>query len=78
MIALGNTQLGNAMSDAHIQVYGWINGGGNLSTNNVKPGGNAPAAYDYSPTRFSSIKLSFTSNDCRMRCRTITSIGASA
>ncbi len=49
MVALGNTQLGNAMSDAHVQVYGWINGGGNLSTNNVKPGGNAPAAYDYTP-----------------------------
>ena len=49
MVALGNTQLGNAMSDAHIQVYGWVNGGGNLSTNNVKPGGNAPAAYDYTP-----------------------------
>ena len=37
------------MSDAHVQVYGWINGGGNISTNNVKPGGNAPAAYDYTP-----------------------------
>ena len=49
MVALGNTQLGKAMSDAHVQVYGWIDGGGNLSTNNVKPGGNAPAAYDYTP-----------------------------
>ena len=52
MVALGNTQLGQAMSDAHIQVYGWINGGGNISTNNVKPGGNAPAAYDYTPNTF--------------------------
>jgi hypothetical protein len=26
-----------------------VNGGGNLSTNSVTPGGNAPAAYDYSP-----------------------------
>jgi Putative beta-barrel porin-2, OmpL-like. bbp2 len=49
MVALGNTQLGHAMNDAHVQVYGWINGGGNISTNNVKPGGNAPAAYDYTP-----------------------------
>src|SRR5580700_2695100 len=52
MVALGDTSLGKAMSDAHVQVYGWINGGGNLSTNNVKPGGNAPAAYDYTPNTF--------------------------
>jgi hypothetical protein len=52
MVALGNTQLGHAMNDAHIQVYGWFNGGGNISTNNVKPGGNAPAAYDYTPNTF--------------------------
>jgi len=52
MVALANTQLGKAMSDAHIQVYGWINGGGNISTNTVRPGGNAPAAYDYTPNTF--------------------------
>src|ERR1700722_19906842 len=52
MVALGDTSLGKAMSDAHVQVYGWVNGGGNLSTNNVKPGGNAPAAYDYTPNTF--------------------------
>jgi hypothetical protein len=49
MAALGNTELGKAMSDAHMQVYGWVNGGGNLSTNSVMPNGNAPAAYDYTP-----------------------------
>jgi hypothetical protein len=49
MVALGNTQIGHAMSDAHVQVYGWVAPGGNLSTNTVKPGGNAPAAYDYTP-----------------------------
>ena len=49
MVAIANTGLGKLMSDAHIQVYGWINGGGNISTNSVKPGGNAPAAYDYTP-----------------------------
>jgi hypothetical protein len=48
MSALGNTPAGQWMSDAHIQVYGWINAGGNLSTNTVR-GGNAPAAYDYNP-----------------------------
>jgi hypothetical protein len=48
MAALGNTSLGSWMNDNHIQVYGWINGGGNLSTNTVR-GGNAPTAYDYNP-----------------------------
>jgi Putative beta-barrel porin-2, OmpL-like. bbp2 len=48
MNALGNTPAGQWMSDAHIQVYGWINAGGNLSSNTVR-GGNAPAAYDYNP-----------------------------
>jgi len=49
MVAIANTGLGKWMSDAHLQVYGWVEGGGNISTNNVKPGGNAPAAYDYTP-----------------------------
>jgi hypothetical protein len=48
MNALSNTPAGQWMNDAHIQVYGWINAGGNLSTNTVR-GGNAPAAYDYNP-----------------------------
>ena len=48
MAALGNTSVGQWMNDNHIQVYGWLNGGGNLSTNTVR-GGNAPAAYDYNP-----------------------------
>ena len=49
MAALGNTSLGKAMNDAHVQVYGWVNAGGNLSTNTVKPGGNWPAGYMYTP-----------------------------
>jgi hypothetical protein len=49
MAALGNTRLGQAMSDAHIQVYGWVAPAANISTNTVKPAGNAPAAYDYTP-----------------------------
>lgn len=48
MAALGTTPAGQWMNDAHIQVYGWINAGGNLSSNTVR-GGNAPAAYDYNP-----------------------------
>jgi Putative beta-barrel porin-2, OmpL-like. bbp2 len=49
MVALANTDLGRAMSDGHVQVYGWVNGGGNLSTDTVRPGGNFPAAYMYTP-----------------------------
>jgi hypothetical protein len=52
MVAIANTALGKSMSDSHIQVYGWVNGGGNISTNTVRPGGNAPAAYDYTPNSF--------------------------
>jgi hypothetical protein len=48
MAALGNTAAGNLLNDNHIQVYGWVNVGGNLSNNTVR-GGNAPAAYDYNP-----------------------------
>ena len=49
MVAIANTGLGKAMSDAHIQVYGWVDPGANISTNSVKPGGNWPAAYSYTP-----------------------------
>jgi Putative beta-barrel porin-2, OmpL-like. bbp2 len=48
MAALGNTAAGSWMNENHIQVYGWVNAGGNLSTNTVR-GGNLPAAYDYNP-----------------------------
>ena len=48
MAALGNTPLGQTLNDSHIQIYGWIDPGGNLSTNTVR-GGNAPAAYSYNP-----------------------------
>ncbi len=49
MVALSNNPLGQAMNDAHVQVYGWVAPGANLSTNSTRPGGNAPAAYDYTP-----------------------------
>jgi hypothetical protein len=48
MAALSNTPAGQALNDSHIQIYGWINAGGNLSNNTVR-GGNSPAAYDYNP-----------------------------
>jgi hypothetical protein len=49
MMALANTGLGKLMSEASIQTYGWVNVGGNISTNSVVPGGNAPAAYAFTP-----------------------------
>jgi Putative beta-barrel porin-2, OmpL-like. bbp2 len=48
MAALNNTPFGQALNDSHIQIYGWVDPGGNLSTSTVK-GGNAPAAYSYNP-----------------------------
>jgi hypothetical protein len=48
MTALSNTSAGQWMNDNHIQVYGWVDPSGNLSTSTVK-GGNAPAAYSYNP-----------------------------
>jgi hypothetical protein len=49
MVALGNTEMGKALSDAHVQIYGWIDPAGNISSNNVKPGGNLPVSYDFTP-----------------------------
>lgn len=49
MVGIANTSAGKWLQKNHIQVYGWVNGGGNISTNTVKPGGNAPMAYLYTP-----------------------------
>jgi len=49
MVVLGNTSVGSWLNDAHIQIYGWVDAGGNLSNQKTKPGGNWPAAYDYTP-----------------------------
>jgi len=49
MVAIANTQLGKAMNDAHVQVYGWVEPAANISTNSVKPAGNLPISYDYTP-----------------------------
>lgn len=50
MVALAPSGIGQFMAKAHIQTYGWIDVGGNYSSNST-PGGNAPAAYDYEPRR---------------------------
>ena len=49
MAAMSNTAAGKALNEAHIQIYGWVNFGGNVSTNTVKPGGNWPSSYMYTP-----------------------------
>jgi len=49
MAAISNTSAGKWLEDNHFQIYGWVDGGFNFSSNSVKPGGNAPMAYMYSP-----------------------------
>lgn len=49
MAAIANTSVGKWLQDAHIQIYGWVNGGFNLSTNQLQPAGNAPIGYAYTP-----------------------------
>jgi Putative beta-barrel porin-2, OmpL-like. bbp2 len=49
MVAIANTGLGQWLQDSHIQIYGWLNGGFNLSTNQLQPGGNSPIGYAYTP-----------------------------
>lgn len=49
MTALSNTALGKWMGDNHLQVYGWLDVGANISTSETPHGGNAPAAYLYNP-----------------------------
>jgi hypothetical protein len=51
-IALANTAFGKWMTDTGIQLYGWVDVGANISSSTVKPGGNAPAAYLYTPNTF--------------------------
>ena len=49
MVAIANTGVGQLLSDAHIQIYGWVDVGGNLSTNTQRPAGNNPIGYAYTP-----------------------------
>jgi hypothetical protein len=51
MVAIADTDFGKWLSQAHIQAYGWVDVGGNISSSNTK-GGNSPGAYDYAPNRF--------------------------
>ena len=49
MAAIANTGVGQFLNDNHIQIYGWVDPGGNLSSNNKRPGGNSPIGYAYTP-----------------------------
>jgi hypothetical protein len=49
MTAMANTHLGNWMADNQLQVYGWVDPGFNVSSNSLRPGGNAPISYAYTP-----------------------------
>jgi len=49
MTAIANTSSGQWLEDNHIQIYGWVDPGFNISSNSTKPGGNAPMAYMYTP-----------------------------
>ena len=49
MNAISDTSLGTWMQRNGLQLYGWVDVGANLSTSSQKPGGNAPAAYLYTP-----------------------------
>jgi hypothetical protein len=49
MVAIANTAAGKWLSDQHVQIYGWLDPAGNISTNTVKPAGNLPISYDYTP-----------------------------
>jgi hypothetical protein len=49
MVGIANTGVGHWMSDEHIQMYGWLDPGFNVSSNSQRPGGNFPIAYSYTP-----------------------------
>lgn len=51
MVSIINTTPGKWLQNNHVQIYGWINVGANVSTNSVKPGGNVPIAYMYTPDK---------------------------
>ena len=52
MEAIADTSIGKWMGDNNLQLYGWIDVGANISSSTTKPGGNAPAAYLYTPNTF--------------------------
>jgi Putative beta-barrel porin-2, OmpL-like. bbp2 len=59
MVAIGNTSVGDWMNRNGFQFYGWIDPGANISSNTVRPGGNAPVAYAYTPNTVQLDQLVF-------------------
>ena len=49
MSALSNTAFGRLLTDHNFQIYGWVDPGFNVSSNTVRPGGNSPLSYIYTP-----------------------------
>jgi hypothetical protein len=49
MMSIANTSTGKWLQDNGIQIYGWIDGGANVSTNSKGKLGNAPIAYSAYP-----------------------------
>jgi Putative beta-barrel porin-2, OmpL-like. bbp2 len=49
MVALANTGFGQMLAAGNMQIYGWVNVGGNISSNGNRPGGNWPISYAYTP-----------------------------
>ena len=49
MAAISNTSAGQWLNANGMQIYGWLDPGINLSSNTVRPGGNAPISYIYTP-----------------------------
>ncbi len=49
MVAIANTVPGKWLIDNGIQIYGWVDPGGNISSSTIRPGGNSPISYAYTP-----------------------------
>jgi hypothetical protein len=49
MAAIANTSIGQWMQANHLQLYGWLEGGFNISSNQTQPAGNGPIGYTYTP-----------------------------
>ncbi len=49
MTALAPTDAGKWLNEKHVQIYGWVNVGANISTATQEKDGNFPAAYMYKP-----------------------------
>jgi hypothetical protein len=49
MVAIANTAAGKWMIENGIQIYGWVDPGANISSNTLRPGGNSPVSYAYTP-----------------------------